>query len=139
MDNESALDRIADWIHRYGLIVVGLAAVAFVMWDNPRSARLFDSPQERTAFFRLVARPETRVLVLVTEWCPACKGLEAALASEQIPFTRITVEESEPGARLFTKAAQRTRSRGVPKVIVDDTLVSPSVSAIRSRLARRAE
>ncbi len=134
MTTETFVDKAADLLHRYGLILIGVAALAFFVVDRSTPRQLFDSLQERQAFFRSVGQPETRVLVLVTEWCPACKSLEAALSREEIPFTRIDVEQSQPGARLFMKAAQRTSSQGVPKVVVDDYVIRPSVSAVREAL-----
>jgi glutaredoxin len=134
MTTETFVDKAAELLHRYGLLIVGVIALAVLLVDRFTPQKLFDSPEERQAFFRSVGQGETRVLVLVTEWCPACKGLEAALTGEQIPFTRIDVEESPPGAQLFMKAAQRTGSQGVPKVVVDDTVIRPSVSAVREAL-----
>jgi glutaredoxin len=134
MTKPAFVDRIAEWLHRYGLIIVGISALIFFTLDISTSKQLFDSSGERATFFRSVAKSETRVLLLVTEWCPACKSLESDLAAEQISFTRIDVEQSQPGASLFAKAAQRTGSQGVPKVIVDDNLIRPSVYAVRKAL-----
>lgn len=134
MTTETFVDKAAVLLHRYGLILVGVAVLAFFLVDRFTPRKLFDSTEERQAFFRSVEQGETRVLVLVTEWCPACKGLEADLSREEIPFTRIDVEQSQPGARLFMKAAQRTNSQGVPKLVVDDYVIRPSVSAVREAL-----
>jgi glutaredoxin len=139
MTIKELVDRAADLLHRYGLILVGLAVLTFFLVDRLTPQQLFDSPAERQSFFRAAGQADTRVLVLVTEWCPACKALEAALTEEQIPFTRIDVENSQPGAQLFAKAAQRTRSQGVPKLVVDNHLIRPSVSAVREALKSPGE
>jgi glutaredoxin len=139
MTTETFVDKTANILHRYGIILLGFVAAAYFLVDSFTPRQLFDSAQERQAFFRSVGQQETRVLVLVTEWCPACKGLEADLTGEGIPFTRIDVEKNEAGGHLFAKAAQRTSSQAVPKVVVDDYIIRPSVSAVHEALKPSAE
>jgi len=137
MKKEKTLDRVAELFYRYGLLVIGIGVALFVLLDSQSNQKLFDSESERVSFFRSVNYQPTRVLVLVTDWCGACKSLEASLTSGGITYTRIDIEQIQPGAQLFLKAAQRSRSRGVPKVIVDDTLVRPSLHSVRHALDAR--
>jgi glutaredoxin len=137
MKQEKTLDRVTELFYRYGLLVVGIGVALFVLLDSQENQKIFDSENERASFFRSVSYQPTRVLVLVTEWCGACKSLEASLTAGGITYTRIDIEQSNLGAQLFLKAAERTRSRGVPKVIVDDNLVRPSLSSVRHAINAR--
>jgi glutaredoxin len=128
-------DTFFEWIHRYLFHVVIAGAIVFYIWSSMQPQILFANENERVSFFQsLGATPSSRVVVLVTEWCPACKALEANLKAEGLPFIRVDVENSRPGLELFKKAADVSGSNAIPKVIVDRRLVRHSVSAIRAAL-----
>jgi glutaredoxin len=136
---ENFVDRVSDWMHRYAFVIVVVIVVLVSLGrEQFGSKQLFASAEERQAFFRTVSTPETRVVTLVTSWCPACRNLEAQLQQEGIQFTRIDIDESTQGRKLFERAADMSGSRGIPKVVVDLSLVSHGLDTIRQALASPA-
>lgn len=76
---------------------------------------------------------KSRVILFVTEWCPACKSLEYELKAEKIDFVRLDIEQNRLAGYTFERLATMSGSRGIPKIVVDNDLVS------RSELFRRVK
>ncbi len=128
-------DTLFEWIHRYLFHVVIAGAVLFYVVSSMRPQILFTSEGERIDFVRSIGVMQpSRVIVLVTEWCPACKSLEAGLRAQGLSFIRVDIEKSLAGRELFSKAADISGSNAIPKVIVDRNLVGHSLGAISAAL-----
>lgn len=111
-----------------------VAAVLLIVRRPIAPVQVFASDQERLGFLELAGEPEDVALIaLVTEWCPACKALEASLGEIGRPYARIDIEKSEAGRMLFERCARASGSRGVPKVIVGLEMVDARQALARLR------
>ena len=105
-------------------VVLGLFVLVILLREAAPQT-IFASEQERLQFLQEIDEPSsTRVVALVTDWCPACRSLESSLNTENIPFARVNIEQSEPGRKLFERCVKAGGSRGIPKVILDREMVS---------------
>jgi len=112
-----------------------LAAGLVYMGTNVTTPRkVFASARDRSAFFESISSPETRVVALVASWCGACRGLEANLKDAGIQYTRVDIDESPEGRRLFDKTVEITGKPSIPKVVVDDMLIDRGVTGIKEAL-----
>lgn len=110
---------------RYAIIFI--AAVVVLVWlvNTLTPREVFPSDSERNEFLSSIGEPSTtRIIALVTEWCPACKQLERMLEKDDIPFARLDIEKDPKGAALFKKIATETGSNSIPKIILDRHVVS---------------
>ena len=103
-DRESGLNRLAEVLNLYGLVVAVVVGLSLIAFDRFIPEQIFDSPSERGEFLRSLGLKDTRVLLFVTEWCGACRSLEHELSETSIPFARIDIEKSEPGRAMRGEA-----------------------------------
>ncbi len=58
--------------------------------------------------------------VYSTDWCGDCHNLKKFLASENIPYTEINIENDAASAEELIR---RTGKRGIPYMVVGDTWI----------------
>jgi glutaredoxin len=101
------------------------AAVYLYIAQSFTPIEVFTTEGQRREFLERVSAPHsTRVIALVTDWCPACKSLEHNLQSQGVEFVRLDIEKNEQGRRLYQRVFELTGSNSIPKVILDRNLVS---------------
>lgn len=124
-----------DWFLRVAPIVVVVGAIVWVILQSSLPKDVFASEEERRLFISSVGEdPNTRVIALVTSWCPACKAMESSLHQSGIRFVRLDIEQSPPGRRLYDRSVELTGARGIPQVVVDKTWVGHSFSSVVAAL-----
>lgn len=123
----------------YALATTAIVGICWIGFNSVRSKFVFASEVERRQVVESFGyNPSTRVILLVTSWCPACHALEEALQGSNVPFMRLDIEESETALALYEKAADLSGSRGIPLVIIDRKIASHSVNAIQQALIAKA-
>lgn len=117
--------KLAEFFVRYGVLLAALVAISVWSWQSLTPQPLFATEDERVQFLASVgAPPSTRIITLVTEWCPACKSLDHNLEERKIPHVRLDIERDPAGAALFQKVYGITSSNSIPKIILDKDIVS---------------
>jgi glutaredoxin len=122
---QSTLSKALDFIYRNPLLLAMVCLVGVWTWQSLTPQQLFATEQERLEFLKSVGEPSsTRIITLVTEWCPACKHLEHQLTEDNIPHLALDIEHNPVGAELFKKVYAVTHSNSIPKIILDRDIVS---------------
>lgn len=122
---ETASQKGVDLLVRVGPWVAIVLAIALYIGQSFTPIEVFATEGERREFLSSVGASEsTRIIALVTEWCPACKSLEHNLQAKGVEFVRIDIERHDAGRRLFRRVFELTGSNSIPKVILDRNLVS---------------
>lgn len=117
--------KFAEFISRHSLTVIIIAVVGIWIWQSFIPQQLFATEDERVQFLASVgAPPSTRIITLVTEWCPACKSLDHELTERGIAHVRLDVEKDSAGGELFRRVYAITASNSIPKIILDKDIVS---------------
>jgi glutaredoxin len=122
------------------LLVFGilLFAAAYLIWSSYSPKYVFRSDEERVKFFAEVREdPSKRVVLMVTDWCPACRNLEGLLQKRAVPYVRLNIEQSVPGRRLYDSLVQKTGQRSIPQVVVDRVWVGSSYGGMVEALAAK--
>jgi glutaredoxin len=116
---------LAEFVSRYGVLILVIIVGAIWLRQMLIPQELFASEDARVQFLASVgAPPSTRIITLVTEWCPACKQLDHTLSEEGIPHVRLDIEREPAGRELFQKVYEITGSNSIPKIILDRNIVS---------------
>ena len=120
---------------RRWIVPIVLVAVALLLLRRPMApVQVFASDQERRSFLEMAGEPEDIALIaLVTEWCPACKALEATLSEIGRPYAIVDIERSEAGRMLFERCARESGSRAVPKVVLGLEMMDAREAVARMR------
>jgi glutaredoxin len=111
---EARRDRLARWITWIAIACAGF----FLLRSSDRTIDVFASDAERQQFdVRIGNHAHVPTLVLVTEWCPACKSLQHALDNQRVPYVALDVEHDQAGGELFSRCVSEGASQSIPKVI----------------------
>jgi glutaredoxin len=122
---KTAFQRIGQFLSRFGPWIAIALAFGIYISRSFTPIEVFATEGARREFLeRVGAAPSTRIIALVTEWCPACKSLEHNLRSNGVDFVKIDIESSDDGRKLFHEVYELTGSNSIPKVILDRNLVS---------------
>lgn len=117
--------KFAELLSRHSLTFLIVAVAGIWLWQSFIPQQLFATEDERVQFLTSVgAPPSTRIITLVTEWCPACKSLDHELTERKIPHVRLDVEKDSAGGELFQRVYAITSSNSIPKIILDKDIVS---------------
>ncbi len=123
--NPSPSSKLIEILSRHGLLIAMAVGISIWIWQSLTPQQLFATEEERIQFLASVgAPPSTRIITLVTEWCPACKSLDHNLKERGIPHVRLDVENDPKGEELFRKVYRITSSNSIPKIILDKDIVS---------------
>lgn len=63
-----------------------------------------------------------QTIIFVTSWCPACRALEAALKKSGAEYTKVDIEESAAGEKLFIELSKIDGGQGIPLSLVGNEL-----------------
>jgi len=119
------LHRAGELVYRYGIYAFVAVALAFSAGRALIPTEIFASEGERVKFLATIGEPEsTRIIALVTDWCPACRGLEQTLVERRIKYARLDIEKDQHGRDLFERVYAATGSNTIPKIILDRSVVS---------------
>ena len=122
---KSPLSKIIGFISRHTLLVAALCLVGIWTWQTLTPQQFFTTEEARIEFLKSAGEPPTtRIITLVTEWCPACKQLEHQLTEDTIPHLALDIEHNPVGAELFKKVYAVTKSNSIPQIILDRDIVS---------------
>lgn len=122
---ETPFQKAAAFASSFGPWVLLTVLVSIYIWRSVAPVEIFSTEGERRAFLEAVgAPPSTRIIALVTDWCPACKALEQNLSSNGTEFVRLNIERSNEGRRLFQRSYELTGENSIPKIILDRNIVS---------------
>jgi glutaredoxin len=117
--------KLLEFISRHTLLLAMLCLVGVWTWQSLTPQQLFATEEARVEFLKSVGEPpSTRIITLVTEWCPACKQLEHQLTEDNIPHLALDIEHNPVGAELFKKVYAVTKSNSIPQIILDRDIVS---------------
>jgi glutaredoxin len=112
------LPQILPW-----LIVAVVAAFLIRFFDRP--IEVFPSDAALLRFKIEAGIPQHHeIILLVTEWCPACKSLQNTLAERGVPFSLLDVEASAQGAHLYGICVSKGAAQSIPKVIFRREMIS---------------
>ena len=119
------LHRAGELVYRYGIYAFVAVALAFSAGRALIPTDIFASEGERVKFLATIGEPEsTRIIALVTDWCPACRSLESDLNDRHITYARLDIENNPHGRELFKRVSAATGSNTIPKVILDRNVVA---------------
>jgi glutaredoxin len=105
--------------------VLVASLLAFSAGRSLLPTEIFASEGERVKFLATIGEPEsTRIIALVTDWCPACRSLESDLGDRHIKYARLDIENNPHGRELFKRVSAATGSNTIPKVILDRNVVA---------------
>ena len=122
---KTALQNIRPILLRFGPWIAIALAISIYASRSFTPIEVFATEGVRREFLeRVGAAPSTRIIALVTEWCPACKSLEQNLRSKGVDFVKIDIESNNDGRKLFHEVYEITGSNSIPKVILDRNLIS---------------
>lgn len=122
---KSPLAQAAEFLYRHGVYVLVVSVLAFSAGRSLLPTEIFASEGERVQFLATIGEPEsTRIIALVTEWCPACRSLEQTLAERRIKYARLDIEKDQHGREVFERVYAATGSNTIPKIILDRSVVS---------------
>jgi len=112
------LPQILPW-----LLVTVIAAILIRFFDRPIEVFASDAALQR---FKIEAGipQHHKIVLLVTEWCPACKSLQSTLAGRGVPFSLLDVESSSQGRHLYATCLAKGAQHSVPKVIYEREMIS---------------
>lgn len=114
------LPQIIPW-----LLIATVAAFIIRLSDRP--VEVFASDDALQRFKIETGIPQSHeIILLVTEWCPACKALENSLHERGVPFSVLDVETSKKGSQLYSSCIAKGAPQSVPKVIYNRKMVSQS-------------
>lgn len=117
--------RAVEFLNRYGMYIVVASVLAFSAGRSLLPTEIFASEGERVKFLATIGEPEsTRIIALVTDWCPACRSLESDLNDRHITYARLDIENNPHGRELFKRVSAATGSNTIPKVILDRNVVA---------------
>lgn len=123
----SPTKKLAEALHNASKRLIPAIIVVATLFFLFRPVYVFKSDSERKDYLRSIgARTDIRVIILTTEWCPACKQLEGQLTAEGVEFLKLDIERTGAGRELFKKVADQTLSTSIPKVIIDNKVVGPT-------------
>lgn len=112
------LPQILPWL------LIALVAAILISFSN-RPIEVFASNEELQSFKIEAGIPHDRkIILLVTEWCPACKALEQSLNERGTPFSALDVENSIEGSKLYSICLSNGAPASVPKVIYEREMIS---------------
>jgi len=118
-------NKAIEFIYRNAVIILLVIFVLMWGWRTMIPQQIFATEDERVQFLSSVgAPPSIRIIILGTEWCPACKQLEHKLSTDNVPHVALDVERDPNAGTLFRRAADVTGSNSVPKIILDRDIVS---------------
>jgi len=119
--------KLASLLTRHSLLIAVICLVGIWTWQALTPQQLFATEEERVKFLTSIGMsPSIRIITLVTEWCPACKGLEHQLTEKHIPHLVLDVEHSAVGSDLFRKVYAVTKTNAIPQIILDKDIVGRS-------------
>ncbi len=114
------LPQILPW-----MLIAVFAALFIRFLDRP--VEVFSSDEELHRFKVEAGIPyERKIILLVTEWCPACKALEHSLNERGTKFSVLDVETSVMGSKLYSVCLSKGAPQSVPKVIYEREMISQS-------------
>lgn len=114
------LPQILPWL------LIAIIAVFFIRLSD-RPIEVFASEDALQRFKIETGIPQSHeIILLVTEWCPACKALQSSLRERGVPFSVLDVEADAQGSRLYSTCISRGAPQSVPKVIYNREMVSQS-------------
>ena len=117
---EARRDRLARWLTWIAIACAGF----FFLRSSDRTIDVFASDAERRQFdVRISNHANVPTLLLVTEWCPACKSLQYALDSQRVPYVALDVEHNQAGGELFSRCVSEGASQSIPKVIYERQMI----------------
>lgn len=116
---------LKEFLSRHAVSIGLLIVCGLWMWQSLMPRELFATEEDRQQVLLSVgADPSTRLIILVTDWCPACKQLEHELAERKVPHVRLDAEKDPIGQALFRRVYGVTGSNSIPKIILDRNIVS---------------
>jgi glutaredoxin len=87
---------------------------------------LFKTDEQRWEFDLQVGNDShIPTLLLVTEWCSACKSLQYTLDQNQHPYLALDIERNTLARELFDRCIAAGASRSVPKVVHGRQMIAP--------------
>ena len=98
-----------------GLLIVTLSFSAYVA--NEPAANIPGSQELEQ--FEADYLANKQVQILVTDWCPYCKKLEAYLNDKKVRYTRFDVEKDKKGKQLYEQLGRG----GVPIVMIGKDII----------------
>lgn len=123
--SETPFQKLGAFLSSFGPWLLLTILVSLYIWRSVAPVEIFATEGERRELLAKVgASPSTRIITLVTDWCPACKALEHNLQSNGTDFVRLNIERSNEGRRLFQRSYELTGENSIPKIILDRNLVS---------------
>jgi glutaredoxin len=117
--------RSIEFLHRNTVPILFAIFIAMWGWRAMTPKQLFATEEERARVLSAAGAPSsTRIIVLGTEWCPACTQLKYKLTTDNIPHLALDVENNPAAGELFRRAVEIDGSRSVPKIVFDKDIVS---------------
>jgi len=121
----SLYSRASDLLYRYGVYAIAATFLGVSIVRSLTPIEIFASEAERQNFLSSIGEADpTRIIALVTEWCPACRNLESELNDRHIKYARLDIEKDRHGRELFDRVYAATGSNTIPKVILDRNVVA---------------
>lgn len=101
-----------------------LAVAIFVVFKTltAQSATVPPDLNQKVRSQLLNAQNREQTIVFVTSWCPACRALEEALKKSGAEYTKVDIEESAVGEKLFLELGKIDGGQGIPLSLVGNEL-----------------
>jgi hypothetical protein len=115
-------DRLVRWLPWAVIAIAGF----FLLRPSITSVDLFASDEQRRDFdLRVGNYRHIPTLLLVTEWCPACKALQHRLEAQHHPYLALDIEQNSWAHELFERCIAGGAARSVPKVVYGRQMIAP--------------
>jgi glutaredoxin len=118
------------------LLTIVLAIGLMKFLPEKTTVPLFSDDKTAQQFFEKnqISLPSKMPILLVTTPCDSCKALKAQLSAAGIQYVEQDVVANASAVPLFQAAKTASGNPDLPKVIIDNKIIPPTISTIRSEL-----